>query len=110
MTPLPIGQRGVSAASLEASLDELEARWTAETAHLSSTSAITKHPAFREIVDAGVAALPWLLRKAAQQPSLLVWALPSITGEDPVPQEDRGRIGKMTEAWLKWGRDHGYGT
>jgi len=36
------------------------------------------------------------------------WALPRITGADPVPECDRGNIAKMSAAWLRWGRDHGY--
>lgn len=34
--------------------------------------------------------------------------LPEITGEDPVPVADRGDIIKMTDAWLSWGKEHGY--
>ena len=32
----------------------------------------------------------------------------NITGADPVPVADRGNIGKMTEAWLRWARANGY--
>ena len=30
-------------------------------------------------------------------------ALKSISGEDPVPPEDRGKVRRMTKAWLAWG-------
>jgi hypothetical protein len=36
-----------------------------------------------------------------------VWALPDITGENPVAPSDAGNIRKMSEAWLTWGRDKG---
>jgi len=36
------------------------------------------------------------------------WALKSITGEDPVSPEKRGRIRDMTQAWLRWGQEQGY--
>ena len=40
-------------------------------------------------------------------PGLWVWALPEITGEDPVPASDRGNIRKMSAAWVKWGQQKG---
>ena len=76
--------------------------------HLSSHSAIVSHPAFREIVSLGEPVVPLMLRDLAERPRLWVWALPEITGADPVPPGDGGRISKMSEAWLPWGREHGY--
>ena len=49
-----------------------------------------------------------MLRDLAQRPRLWVWALPEITGVDPVPPGDRGNIVNMSEAWLAWGRERGY--
>ncbi len=51
--------------------------------------------------------MPFLLRDLEAQPSLWVWALPEITGENPVPASDAGNIRKMTEAWLNWERRQG---
>jgi hypothetical protein len=80
----------------------------AETARLSSYTAIVGHPAFREIVSMGNAVVPFMLRDLEQEPRLWVWALAEITGADPVPTCDAGKIAKMREAWLRWGREHGY--
>ena len=30
--------------------------------------------------------------------------------EDPIPQTDAGDIARMTEAWVRWGRDKGYSS
>ena len=46
-------------------------------------------------------------RRLEAQPSLWVWALPRITGANPVPATDGGNIRKMTHAWLNWGREQG---
>ena len=86
----------------------LEAKWMAETGHLSSYQAIVGHPAFREIVSIGEAVIPLMLRDLSERPRLWVWALPEMTGVDPVPPADGGKIAEMTEAWLRWGREHGY--
>jgi hypothetical protein len=62
----------------------------------------------QEIISMGEAVVPLMLRDLEQQPRLWVWALPDITGEDPVPEADAGNIRKMSEAWLRWGKEHGY--
>ena len=35
------------------------------------------------------------------------WALEAITGENPVPAADRGKVQKMADAWVAWGREQG---
>jgi hypothetical protein len=108
MTTTPIGATPPSTETLEERFRSLEARWRAETGHLSSSSKIIGHPAFRDIIRMGQAVVPFMLRDLEQQPRLWVWALPEITGEDPVPIADRGDIVKMTAAWLHWAKERGY--
>jgi hypothetical protein len=67
-----------------------------------------RHRAYGEIIALGPAVVPLLLRELEHQPNHWFAALRSLTGEDPVPASERGRIGPMTAAWLKWGRDRGY--
>lgn len=87
--------------------EELDAAWNQATAVLSSSSQIKAHPAFREVVSWGPLALPMLVSKLQQAPSLWVWAFPEITGEDPIADADRGNIKKMTAVWLRWAREKG---
>jgi hypothetical protein len=94
--------------TLEERFRRLEAVWNAETAYLSSYTDIVEHPAFRQIVGLGKAVVPLMLRDLAERPQLWVWALPEITGADPVPPGQAGKIAAMTEAWLRWGREQGY--
>ena len=96
------------AETVEERFRRLEATWMAEVGHLSSYTALVSHPAFREIVSLGEAVVPLMLRDLAERPRLWVWALPEITGADPVAPGDGGKIAKMSEAWLRWGREHGY--
>jgi hypothetical protein len=102
-TPAP-----TSAETIEERFRRLEAAWRSETGHLSSSSKIVAHPAFREILGMGPAVVPFMLRDLEQRPRLWVWALPEITGVDPVPASDRGDVAKMTDAWLRWAKEHGY--
>lgn len=94
--------------TLEQRFRRLESLWTAETGHLSSTTKIIDHPAFQEILTLGPKALPLMLRDLEVRPRLWVWALPRITGADPIPETDYGNIAKMSQAWLGWAKENGY--
>jgi hypothetical protein len=93
--------------TLEQRFRRLQSIWLKETAYQSSTTKIKNHPAFREVVSLGDAIVPLLLRELAAKPSLWVWALPEITGQDPVADAERGNLDKATAAWLQWGKDKG---
>ena len=93
---------------METRFRRLETAWIAATGVLSDDADIVNHPAFREIIGMGEAVVPLILRDLEQRPRLWVWALPAITGENPVPPADRGNITRMSEAWLRWGRTKGY--
>jgi hypothetical protein len=94
--------------TVEQRFRRLEATWTTETGYLSSYTDIVAHPAFQEIIQMGAPVVPLLLRDLQERPRLWVWALPEITGADPVPPEDAGNIAQMSETWLRWGRANGY--
>ncbi len=86
----------------------LKTKWGSETAALSSITEIVMHPAYQQIIGMGPVAIPLILSELKEKQGHWFWALKSITGEDPVLSDQRGRIKEMTEAWLRWGRDHGY--
>ncbi len=96
------------AETVENRFRRLEAIWLAEVGFSSSSTELRNHPAFQEIIGLGEAVVPLMLRDLEERPRLWVWALPRITGADPVPASDRGNIAKMSAAWLRWGREHGY--
>jgi hypothetical protein len=102
--PLPECQ----AETVEERFRRLEATWMAEVGYSSSSTELRNHPAFQEVIGMGEAVVPLILRDLEKRPRLWVWALSRITGADPVPASDRGNIAKMSEAWLRWGREHGY--
>ncbi len=108
MASTPVQQpRSVFAETVEQQFRRLEAQWKADTEFLSDADKIINHAAFQGIIALGADVVPLLLRDLEKQPSLWVWALPRITGANPVPEEDAGNIRTMTEAWLRWGREKG---
>lgn len=98
----------LSSETLEQRFRTLESIWTAETGHLSSTTKIINHPAFQEILTLGPRVIPLMLRDLEARPRLWVWALPRITGVDPIAECDCGNIAKMSQAWLQWAKENGY--
>lgn len=88
--------------------EALAQEWKMSTAHLSSITEISMHPAYQQVIGMGEKAVPFILREMAVSPNQWFWALKAISGDDPVPAEHRGRIKLMTEDWLAWGRAKGY--
>jgi hypothetical protein len=98
-----------SGEAIEAHFQRLANEWEAAVAHHSSTSVQNSHPAYLEIIGLGQQVVPLLLHDLQRSARPWFAALKAITRADPVRPEDRGNIAKVTEAWLRWGREHGYG-
>ena len=97
--------------SIEQRFQRLKAEWKADCQYLSDPNKIMAHPAMRAIIAMGKDVTPIILRELQASVSLLVWALPEITGEaDPVPSIVEGGMRKwdvraQNLAWLQWGRE-----
>ncbi len=106
MSLMPTSQETVSLADR---LQRLLRRWREETALLSSSTRIIGHPAYQEIISLGQPVLPLLFQELERSlDGHLAPALAALTGAQPVPESDRGRIRKVAEAWLCWARENGY--
>ncbi len=88
--------------------EALASEWYRDVGGSSFVAEKSRHPAYRQIIEMGSAAVPLLLRELEQKPSHWFEALRTITGANPIQPEQRGRIKQMAQAWLKWGREHGY--
>ncbi|MGC1306369.1 MAG: hypothetical protein WA885_04010 [Phormidesmis sp.] len=94
--------------SLTERFQTLASQWKHDTRHVSLMSDIVLNKAYQQIIGMGKPAIPLLLKALKEQPDHWFWALRSITGENPISPDDRGHLPKMAEAWLKWGKAHGY--
>jgi hypothetical protein len=95
--------------TVEQRVRRLLSTWREQTGFLSSTTAIIANPAYQELIALGEAALPFLFRDLEQTlDGHLSGALVAITGAQPVPPEEGGKIRKVAERWLDWARQHGY--
>ncbi|MDJ0616137.1 MAG: hypothetical protein QNJ63_05185 [Calothrix sp. MO_192.B10] len=93
---------------LEATFIALVNQWRKETRGMSSINQMSMHPAYQQIIGMGEVAVPLLLRELERKSGHWFWALKSISREDPVPPESRGKVKEMIKAWLEWGKNRGY--
>lgn len=77
-------------------------QWRSETAFDSNLDAIVSHASFRDIVGLGQRAVPLIIDELSIRPSLLVYALEDIVGEQPYAPNTQGNIRAMTDYWLLW--------
>jgi hypothetical protein len=97
-----------SKVKLEAEFNSLAEEWRAETGMLSLVTQKSMHPAYQKIIGMGQPVVPLILRDLEQKPDHWFWALRAITGDNPVKSEQRGRMKMMAQAWIEWGKEHGY--
>jgi hypothetical protein len=86
----------------------LARKWREERGSTSSPSKLVNTESYRKIIGMGPKAIEMLLSELQRQPDFWFAALRAVTDEDPVPDEARGNVKKMREAWLDWGVHHGY--
>lgn len=95
--------------SIELQVVRLLQRWRDETGYLSSSTAITGHPAYLELIALGPAALPFLFRDLEQTgDGHLSKALSAVTGAHPIPADERGQVRKIAASWLRWAKANGH--
>jgi hypothetical protein len=109
MSSIPITPPDTPAVeSLAEKFQRLAAKWHQAVAHHSSSRIRENHPAYLEIISMGLPVVPLLLRDLEQNRRHWFAALQTITGANPSSPQDAGRIDKLAEAWLQWGRENRY--
>jgi hypothetical protein len=96
--------------NLEERFRTLAAQWKRESLFLSSTTEMMELPSYQQIIALGPAVVPLLLRELEREPDHWFWALKVLTGANPVPEEQRGKVREMAKCWVDWGRKHGFRT
>jgi cold shock CspA family protein len=102
----PCGRAGADKTARDR-FDKLAKRWLAESRHMSDVTAMVMLPSYQEIVGIGPDAVPLMLERLKRAPEHWFWALRAITGANPVPDADRGRVSAMAQEWVNWGHEHG---
>lgn len=82
--------------------------WRAGRGILSSAQQMALHPDYVRIVELGESVVPLILEDLRESADHWFVALHAITGVNPVPEESRGRLRDMADAWVTWGKKKGY--
>jgi hypothetical protein len=94
----------------EKRFQELAAKWKGDFSLSCSSNPndCLKNEAFKEIIAAGSAATPLIL-KDYEATDCMEWAvaLGQIVGFSPVKPESRGKSDLVRKDWLEWGRGKG---
>jgi hypothetical protein len=95
---------------------DLQSEWRKERNPLSSLAWYNvRNASYQRIIGMGKAALPFILqelRRELKQGEPDDWfpALWAITGDNPVPPGNQGKMQEMAKAWIEWGLRNGYGN
>jgi len=92
--------------NIEEIFNELYIKWREET-RFDSFIGNPDHNCYDEIVKLGRDVIPYIIDKLREEPSLIFMPLVRITGKNPVKEENKGIIKKMTEDWIQWWEKEG---
>jgi hypothetical protein len=82
----------------------LAAEWKHQSRYMSNLRQAVMLRPYQAIIGMGFPAVRLMLEDLQKHPAHWFWALEVITGENPVPEEARGNVAKMAEAWIDWGK------
>jgi hypothetical protein len=100
-----------AASVISAKFERLVSEWQSALPVHSSVTSVAMHPSYQKMIGMGSSCIPYILRRLSSEgdePNDWFWALAAIADENPVPEESRGSIIKMSKAWLEWGARNGY--
>jgi hypothetical protein len=97
----------LSRATVGQRFTDLAETWRQERGPDSMVANLVLVPAYQQIIALGQAVVPSILLELARKPDHWFWALTAITGVNPVPEEARGNIRAMANAWITWGEQKG---
>jgi hypothetical protein len=108
-TPSPVTE---PIAKLEERFAAQAEKWDRETAHLSSPAQRCSHPSYMAIL--GMAnehrkeIIKLMLLDMQHNSREWFWALSYLTQDNPISRNESGRLDRMIEAWVRWGKQRGY--
>jgi hypothetical protein len=97
-------------ASIRERFRRLADEWKDQSRHLSNTAQMAMLKPYQRIIGLGLPAVPLILEELQREPDQWFWALESITEQNPVPADAKGKVRLMAQAWIDWGKQQGYVT
>ena len=85
---------------------KLSKEWYEKSRFMSSTTEMCMLESYQKIIGMGWSAVPLILEELKVKPAHWSWALQSITDKNPVPKEYYGKVRKVAQCWVNWGKQH----
>ena len=95
------------AADLAERFESLKNDWKSKSRFISNSAQMAMLRPYQQIIGMGPAVVPLILAELERETDHWFWALEAISGENPVPEESKGKVAEMARAWLAWGRNEG---
>src|ERR1700757_536977 len=95
-------------AELGKRFERLAAEWKEKSRFLSNSAQMAMLQPYQRIIGMGMPVVPLILEELQREPDQWFWALEAITEANPVPAEATGKVRSMAQAWLDWGKQHGF--
>lgn len=109
VTLISNGEKPYVSEELKQEFNKLTAKWRGETAYISLASEQANNFAYQQIIGMGKEVLPLIFAELKETTSDWFWALRAITrAEISIKPEHLGNVHKVADAWLAWGKQHGY--
>jgi len=86
----------------------LAVEWKELSRYLSNTGQMAMLRPYQRIIGMGLPVVPLILEELRREPDQWFWALEAITEQNPVPPEAAGQVRLMAQAWVEWGKQHGF--
>ena len=95
-------------ADMRDEFNRLVSEWKSGRQRGADVAQMVSHPAYQQIIGLGEQAIPLILEELEREIDHWFPALRELAGTSPVPEESRGNLAKMRDAWLNWGKDEAY--
>jgi hypothetical protein len=106
MSQVPTSPLGIAPErALSERFHRLVAEWKEQSRYLSNSAQMALLRPYQRIIGMGRPAVPLILEELRREPDHWFWALEAITEQDPVQPEERGKVRRMAEAWIRWGEE-----
>jgi len=108
----PSAPRDIHLAVPEVTVQErfrrLADEWKEQSRYRSNTAQMAMLMPYQRIIGLGLPVVPLILEELQREPDQWFWALESITEQNSVPPEAKGKVRLMAQAWLDWGKQQGF--
>jgi hypothetical protein len=97
----------IYAKALQQHFEKLKEQWLLDTRFNSNNFLSTQHSTYLKIVSLGESVVPFMLNDLIKNKTHWFMALSTLTGSNPIQEQNSGKVNEMIGDWVKWGKQNG---